>query len=203
MTRIAAVVLAAGRGERLGGAAKAALRLPDGRTFLEAVAEAARAGGCARVIAVAAAPHLQAVRAAAAAAGVEVVENPAPERGMASSAAIGLAALDGGAFDAALVWPVDHSRVGAATVAAIAAAAARDRIVVPRRAGRGGHPTAFGAGLWPECAVAAAGPDGLRAVVAADRRRVAELAVDDDGVVRDVDTPDDYARIGGSGPLAR
>jgi CTP:molybdopterin cytidylyltransferase MocA len=180
---IAALILCAGAGARLGGVDKAALRLPDGRTFLAAVIEAARAGGCGALVGVA--------RPGQPLAGVERVENPAPENGMISSIATGLAALAGRGVRAALVWPVDHPGVAAATIAEIAEAAAANRIVVPVLAGRGGHPTAFGADVWAELAVATTARD----VVAADPRRVIRLAVTDPGVRVDVDTPADLAGV--------
>lgn len=185
MIRAAAVILAAGAGRRLGGLNKAALRLPDGRTYIDAILELCRAAGCPAIVVVAE-PHGAAVRELAGAA--TVVWSPTPERGMASSLAVGLAALD--AADAALVWPVDHARVLAATVTALLAAGARDRAVVPTFSGRGGHPTLFGATLWPEL-FASADPDagGARAVLARDPARVLRLPTDDEGVVRDHDLP--------------
>ena len=193
---VAAIVLAAGQGTRLGGRAKAALVLPDGRSFVAAIAAAARAAGVAPVVVVAAAPHEAATRAAAEAAGVDaVVVNAAPERGMASSFACGLEALPAD-VDVALSWPVDHPCVAEASIAAVVAAAAADRIVVPTYAGRGGHPTAFGAGTFAACRAAADAEGGLRTVVHADGARVVRLALPDAGLVVDVDTLDDWARLG-------
>jgi CTP:molybdopterin cytidylyltransferase MocA len=188
-----AVVLAAGAGKRMGGRAKASLLLPDGRTFLAAVAASARAGGCRRVVVVVGRPHQQETRAAALAAGVtEMVENPDPDRGMASSLAVALDRLDPRQVDVALAWPVDHALVRASTVEAILRASGRDLIAVPTGSGgRGGHPTAFGASLWPELRSAAALPDGARAVVRADRARVVRVATSDPGAFLDIDTPDD------------
>jgi molybdenum cofactor cytidylyltransferase len=180
--RAAGVILAAGAGRRMGGRCKAALPLGEG-TFLDAVVAAARAGGVADLVCVVAAPHAAETSALARARDVRVVENAAPERGMISSIVAGLDALAGAGADAALVWPVDCPYVRAPTVAAVVAAAARDRIVVPTFAGRGGHPTAFGAALWGELRDAASARD----VVAADAARVVRLAVADEGVVRDVD----------------
>jgi CTP:molybdopterin cytidylyltransferase MocA len=193
--RVAALILAAGRGTRLGGVAKACLRLCDGRTFVEAIAAAARAAGCTRVVVVAAEPHLAATRSAAATAGCDVVVNPAPERGMGSSLAAGLEALDPADFDAALDWPVDHPRVGAATCAAILAAVSRDGIVVPTFEGRGGHPTAFGAAVWPE--LAASAEQGARSVMRSRPDRVRRVEVRDPFVGAGVDTPEAYAAIRG------
>lgn len=173
---IAALILCAGEGRRLGGVDKAGLRLPDGRTFLDAVAATARAAGCAPVLAVGRASQA-----------IETIINPAPERGMISSIVVGLAALAARDVAAALVWPVDQPLVTPATVAAIVAVAGPGRIVVPTYAGRGGHPTAFGRALWSELAAAATARD----VVRADPARVVRLPVDDEGVVLDFDLPSD------------
>jgi molybdenum cofactor cytidylyltransferase len=188
-----AVVLAAGAGKRMGNRAKAALVLPDGRTYLAAVVSAAQAGGCRRVIVVVGPPHERETRAAALAAGItEVVENPDPERGMASSLAVALEDLDPRSVDVALAWPVDHARVHADTVTAVLRASGRDLIVVPTDPhGRGGHPTAFGASVWPELRKAVSVPGGARAVVRADPTRVVRVAISDPGAFFDVDTPDD------------
>ncbi|MBN2575226.1 MAG: nucleotidyltransferase family protein [Deltaproteobacteria bacterium] len=192
-----AVVLAAGAGKRMDNRAKAALLLPDGRTFLAAVAASARAGGCREVVVVVGPPHALETKTAAQAAGVtKIAENPDPERGMASSLAVALARLDPHEVDVALVWPVDHALVRAGTVEALLRASGRDLIVVPTDAsGRGGHPTAFGASLWPELRNAAVLPDGARAVVRADRTRVVRVPVSDPGVFFDVDTPDDLREV--------
>ena len=192
-----AVVLAAGAGKRIGGHAKASLLLPDGRTFLSAVAASACAGGCRRVVVVVGRPHAQETRAAARAAGVtEIVENSDPDRGMSSSLAVALDHLDSQAADVVLAWPVDHARVLAGTVAAILRAAGRGLIVVPTSAGgRGGHPTAFGASLWSELRNAADLPEGARAVVRADPTRVVRVAVSDPGAFFDIDTPADLGEV--------
>jgi molybdenum cofactor cytidylyltransferase len=189
----AVVVLAAGRGERLGGQAKAALRLPDRRSFVAAVVAAARSGGAGRVVVVAAAPYLDATRAAADAAGVDaVVVNDAPERGMASSFARGLEVV--AECDAVLCWPVDHPTVRAQTVTDVLAVPAP--VVVPVFAGRGGHPTLFRREVFAACRAAVHAPDGLRAVLRQVGDRVVRLAVDDPGVIRDIDTLDDWAELG-------
>jgi len=95
--------------------------------------------------------------------------------------------------DVALAWPVDHARVRASTVADILRASSRHLIVVPTTPdGRGGHPTAFGASLWPELRQAVAQPDGARAVVRADLARVVRVTTSDPGAFFDIDTPEDF-----------
>jgi molybdenum cofactor cytidylyltransferase len=199
-----AVVLEAGAGKRMGGRAKASLLLPDGRTFVAAVVASARAAGCHRVVVVVGRPHAEETRAAALAAGVtEIVENPDPDRGMTSSLAVALDRLDPRAVDVALSWPVDHALVRASTIADVLGAAGRDLIVVPTDAsGRGGHPTAFGAALWPELRKATALPDGARAVVRADPARLVRVATSDPGAFLDIDTPGDLREASNAITLA-
>ncbi|MEZ4367952.1 MAG: NTP transferase domain-containing protein [Kofleriaceae bacterium] len=195
----AAVVLAAGAGTRLGGVAKALLRVgPDGPTALATiVATAAAAGVPARhVVVVVAAPFAEEVAAAARALGCAVAINPAPARGMASSVAIGFAALAEltPAPAWALLWPVDHPRVRAATVRALVAGLGPSaRAVIPTVDGRGGHPVAVAPAAWPALATCAELDGGARAALAT--QPTARRAVDDAGVVRDVDTPADRAAL--------
>lgn len=208
---IAAVITAAGRGERLGGVAKATLRRRDGSCFLEAIAGSARRAGVAPILVVAGGRFEAETAALAAAFGLLVVRNPQPEPGMASSVAIGFRHLQqmlgatagvaaparqgdrgpehhGRTLQAALLWPVDHAEVRPATVAEVVARATAADIVVPTHGGRGGHPTAFGRLLWDELAGCAALPDGARAVVRRHASRVIRFEVSDPGVVCDVDT---------------
>lgn len=194
----AAVILAAGAGRRLGTVAKATLVLADGRTYLEAVRDIGRAAGVERFVVVVGPPHDPVTRAHALELGLATAYNPAPERGMASSVAIGfehaLAHFDADAV--ALLWPVDHARVSPATVAQVLARADRSRAVIPTHAGRGGHPTAFGRALWPALGACAGAPEGARSVLRALAARSAVVRIDvaDPGVLADVDTPDDRER---------
>ncbi|MCL4227967.1 MAG: NTP transferase domain-containing protein [Myxococcales bacterium] len=186
--RTGAVVLTAGAGRRLGGVAKALL-VADDRTYLARVVATAAAAGvdAADVVVVVGAPFGDAVAAEARRCGARVVVNPAPDRGMASSVACGFAALAAApAVDAAFLWPVDHPDVTAATLTALRRAGAG----VPVHAGRGGHPPLVPRRLFAALAACAALPGGARDVVRALPRR----AVDDPGVVADVDAPADLER---------
>lgn len=201
---VALVVLAAGRGSRLGGVAKALLRLPEGATYLERIAATARQAGCGRGVAVVGAPFGAAVAAAARQLGLEVIENPQPERGMASSIELGVAWAQAIGAEAALLWPCDHPSVQAATVQALLTAlpAGDDEgdaldAVVPEVEGRGGHPALLAASLFSALARCAAEPEGARSVVR--RGRVRRLAVADRGCVVDIDEPADLRGLAAAG----
>jgi molybdenum cofactor cytidylyltransferase len=184
---IAAVVLAAGESRRM-GTAKALLS--DGaRSFVAAIVETARAAGAGEVIVVVGPPHGEAIERALPA-GAIAARNPDPSRGMLSSVQCGVAAASA---SAALIWPVDIPRVRVETVRAILAAAP-EQIVIPTHAGRGGHPIRIPRARFAE--LAALDPSrGLKALIESRPEQVIRLPVDDDGVLRDVDTPEDLARL--------
>lgn len=184
MTR-AAVIVAAGAGRRLGGVAKALLPI-GGRTYLSAIAATARAAGLGDAVVVVGAPFGDEVAGHARALGLRVQVNPDPSRGMASSIALGFAALDD-ASEAAWLWPVDHPAVRVDTLARLVAALDGHALAQPRYGGAGGHPPLIRRAVWPALAACDLAPDGARGVLRAVDRVVVE--VDDPGVVHDVDTP--------------
>jgi CTP:molybdopterin cytidylyltransferase MocA len=190
---IAAVVLAAGQSSRM-GRPKALLPLPDGRSFLHAIAASARAGGVARVVVVLGPPHAAAI-AAALPSGLAAAENPDPTRGMLSSVQAGVAALPA-QVEAALVWPVDLPLVRAETVRAIlaAGAAAPGQLIIPEKGGRGGHPVYIPRARF--AVLGALAPDrGLKALLQAYPSAVTRLPVEDGAVLTDIDTPEDFAQL--------
>ncbi|NVB81531.1 MAG: nucleotidyltransferase family protein [Kofleriaceae bacterium] len=183
---IGVVILAAGAGTRLGGVAKALLPARDGATFLSSILETARTIGLGEAIVVVGPPFGDAVRAAAEALGARVVVNEHPERGMASSVAIGFGALT---CDAAWLWPVDHPHVDASTLRSLLAAIDGHDAARPVFEGRGGHPPLVARSLFAALAACTDAPGGARSVLA--RHDVIDVAVTDPGVVRDIDTPSD------------
>jgi molybdenum cofactor cytidylyltransferase len=84
-----------------------------------------------------------------------------------------------------LVLPGDLPLVEPATLRAVADALARAEVVVPAFGGQRGHPVGFTAPCGDALA-ALSGPKGAASVLQA--RAVTELAVDDDGILVDIDT---------------
>ena len=95
---------------------------------------------------------------------------------------------------------VDHPLVRSGTVRALVEAfAATGRAVVrPVFRGRHGHPVVFARSTFAGLRAAPL-DDGARAVVRSIGPAVLDVETDDEGVVTDVDTPDDYARLTGAG----
>ena len=189
---IAAVILAAGAGRRLGGVAKALLP-HRGRSYLAAIAATARAVGLVDAVVVVGEPFGAEVRAHAYTLGLRVQVNRAPDRGMASSVALGFAGILGGPAAAAWLWPVDHPAVAVATLERLAAVLGDAEVARPCHRGSGGHPPLIARALWPRLAACTAEPDGARGIVRVARR--VDVEVDDPGVVRDVDTAADREAI--------
>lgn len=187
--RIAALLLAAGRSRRM-GAGRLKQLLPYGdRTAVRRCVESIREGGFDRIVAVLA-PR-EDLRAAFGGLPVRLVTNADPESDMRTSVQLGLGAI-GEEVDAVLICLADHPLVRAATIRKLAAehAARPGAILAPAFCGRRGHPV-----LFPRAALdgIAAGLT-LRAVRDGWPGGVRQVDVADEGVVIDVDTPEEYER---------
>jgi|SRR4051812_37274027 len=192
--RIDAVVLAAGRGTRMGGP-KALLAI-GGETFLARCARLLRRPGVNEVFAVVG-HEAERVARDGAAAGLSFVVNARYADGMLTSILAGLEAA--AAADAVLVHPVDHPLVETETVDAVVAALRRGaRVAVPSHDGRRGHPGGFARAAWG--ALRAARPEeGARGVLAAHPEWIEHVA-GGPGCRAGINTPEDYRRL--VGPIA-
>ena len=190
--RVAAIVLAAGEGRRLGGP-KALTALGDG-TFASAVLDRFdRQDVAARIVVIGA----QAERVAAAArwpSGVSVVVNERWHEGMLTSVWSGLDAAVALDVDAVLVHPVDNPLVAAATVGAVLEALEGGaRIAVPSHAGRRGHPAGFARAAWPALRAAAL-DGGARSVLAEHPDWVVHVPAGPD-CLADIDTMEELEAV--------
>ncbi len=184
---IAAAVLAAGRGVRFGGDVPKPLLELRGRPLVAYALAAAIGSGCDPVVLVVGDQRVGAV----AGAGVQVVTNPAPEEGIASSLRGALAALEARAdVEAVVVGLADQPGVGAEAYRRLAATPAP--LAYATYAGVRANPVRIGRELWAE-ASALHGDEGARALF----RIHGGVAVPCDGTGSpdDVDTPEDLARL--------
>lgn len=188
--RRGAVILAAGAGSRLGGLAKALLKI-ERDTYLQRIARVARVAGVSDVVVVVGRPYGHEVGDHARELGLNVVVNPLPERGMASSVALGFAALAEYEAESAWLWPVDHPGVQVETLHRLIAGLGTHEVAQPRLGDRGGHPPLVARRLWSKLATCGSLEGGARAVFA--KADVVRIDVDDHGVIRDVDTAADRA----------
>jgi CTP:molybdopterin cytidylyltransferase MocA len=178
------------------GSPKALLREPEGRTFLERILASMDEAGVADVTVVTGRHHEAIALALAGAPGyrhVRLVRNEEPDRGQLSSLWVGMDAVCQTETEAVIVTLVDVPLVRASTISAVVDAWRRTRapIVRPRFDRRRGHPVVFDRAVF-HALRAAPLESGARAVVQARLEEVVEVAVDDPGCIRDVDTPDEY-----------
>jgi molybdenum cofactor cytidylyltransferase len=190
---VAAIVLAAGESRRM-GMSKPLLPLGE-TTFLGHLLANLRRSR-AEPLVVVLGHEAERVKREVSLQGVSWVENPRYREGMLSSVEAGLRTLRDVPADAALLFPVDHPRVGAALVDALIEAFERTGapVIIPRMRGRRGHPVLFARSLWPELATAPPSV-GARQVVWDHAREVLEVPTDDQGVVDDIDTPELYRSL--------
>ncbi|HEY8823954.1 MAG TPA: nucleotidyltransferase family protein [Candidatus Limnocylindria bacterium] len=187
--RAVAVVTAAGSAERFGG--KKLLTPIDGEPLLDHTIDALLDGGVAEVIVVVgkdARAELERDVNAMLDPRVRAVENPNPARGMFSSIQEGVAQAQG---DAILIMPGDMPFVSPETVrAVIAAYEKKPAIISPRYRGKRGHPVALPAFLRDEIRAAAPGAT-LHDVIHAHSDIRIDVDVEDPGINRDIDKPED------------
>lgn len=186
--RIGAVVLAAGEGRRMGGP-KLFAKVGD-ETFVQLILRRLAEAAIAPVVVVVAAAYLEEARHLLPATPFAV--NPDPTRGMLSSLHLGIEAV--GALEGYLVVSVDHPEVQVASYRALVKAfrAVPKDVVKPTYGGRGGHPLVI-----PFALASQLGVDdirgGLATLVRASGLLVRTVELDDPGVVRNFNTPQDLA----------
>ena len=192
---IPVVILAAGRSERM-RRSKALLPIGEsGDTFIARLISTFRSADSDDVIVVLR-PDDVLLRTAVEHDAARIVENPDADRGQLSSVITGLDAVDRPGVNAILVMPVDIPLVRVETIRAVKAAFLASAAPVARAVheGRHGHPVIFARRVFDE--LRRADPHtGARAVVRAHAHDLLNVEVDDPGILRDVDTPDDYDQM--------
>ncbi len=202
MTRVVAVVLAAGSSTRMtspdGEHTNKLLAHVGGVPLVRRVVDAAVASKASGVVVVTGHDEARVRGAIGEAFGVRFVHNPAYATGMASSLVAGVAAVASEpAVGGVAICLADMPRVTAAQLDAVLAAFAEaddDRaIVVPVWNERRGHPV-----VWGRAHFAAlgrlAGDVGARGLLDQHAADVRTVPAADDGILVDVDTPDALAK---------
>lgn len=192
--KIGALILAAGRSTRMGAANKLLAEV-DGKPMVARAADAALASR-ARPVVLVTGHDADRVRAAIGSRQVTIVENPDYAAGMSTSLQRGLAAF-GADVDGVLVCLADMPRVSAATLDRLIAAfnpVEGRAICLPTWNGKRGNPVLWARRFFPEMAELH-GDVGARHLIGEHADLVCEVAMPDDAVLVDVDTPDALAAI--------
>jgi molybdenum cofactor cytidylyltransferase len=192
-----AIVLAAGLSARM-GEPKALLPVGPNRrgpTFLRQIVERLLDGGASDALVVGRPDDARLRREIDSIAQARFVANDRADTGQLSSVIAGVNAADRPGVHAVLITPVDMPYFKSATVRMLmdAAASSYAPIVRPTHAGRHGHPVIFARAVFDELRHADPAA-GARAVVRAHRQDALDVAVDDPGVLHDIDLPEDYER---------
>jgi CTP:molybdopterin cytidylyltransferase MocA len=191
--QIAAIVLAAGRSQRMGAFKPL---LPFGpTTVIEACIEHLRRAGIEAVIVVIGADaraieitqHLKNT-------GVDFAVNPDPDSQMSSSITCGLRKLPESS-KAVVITPADHPAVPAeVTMTLMDEWTKGARLVMPTNKGRGGHPVLIDLFFHEELQNLDE-RRGLRGFLDTHQDELVRIAVDSDYIARDMDTWDDYVAL--------
>ncbi len=192
MSRIAALILAAGSSSRM-GSFKPLLPLGRSTCIEEAIARFRRAGiADVRVVIGHRSEELKPVLERI---GVRWVFNPEHEKGMFSSVLAGVRSFES-SVEAFFLLPADIPLVSPRTVRALleACEAHGPGIVYPRFEGKRGHPPLIPASFL-EGELPADVPGGLRAVLARHEEAAVDVDVIDEAVLLDCDTPEDYRSL--------
>lgn len=193
---IAAIIPAAGVSSRM-GRPKLLLEI-EGVPLIVRVIHALKAGGVDRIVVVVAPRSQEGARETAKFAedaGAEVDLLPFPTPDMRATIEHGVLALDQSPPVGVLIAPADSVGLTPRLVARMVAEFRQkpDRIAVPIREGKRGHPLVL---PWSEAMSIASLPAsvGVNALLAARHDLVDEIEVDEPGHDEDLDTPEDYAR---------
>ncbi len=182
-----AVVLAAGRSTRMGRENKL-LSPIEGKPMVVCTVAALKKCALGGIIVVLG-HQAEKLRQALPARKLRFVENKQFRDGMASSICCGITALKDN-VDAALIVLADMPRVQPQTIASLIAALKPEEgrtIAMPRYRGKRGNPVLFARQHFEELA-ALDGDQGAKELLVAHAEAIIEVAVDDPGVLVDVDT---------------
>ena len=189
--KIAGIILTAGFSTRAGAFKPL---LPFGTTtVIEAAIESLKVGGVPDIIVVTGFKS-EALRPVLARCGVREVVNPHPQLGMFSSVLTGATAIDDDA-QGVLILPGDMPLVQPSTIRALIDNFFENGadVLYPTFLGRRGHPPIISrrclTGNLPPGL-----PGGLRTLLQAFEATTRELPVQDEGILIDIDTQDEYCR---------
>jgi len=190
---VAGLVLAAGRGRRIGGP-KALLRHGDA-LLVEHALRMVRDAGCDPLVVILGAAADE-VRAAADLGDATVVVNKAWGTGVGSSLRVGLSTVEELGAEAVVVVPVDMPGLTAEAARRVAAGPTPDALACATFDGRRGHPMLIGRSHFAGISTLANGDVGIRPYLLARAAQVTEIPCDEVATPGDVDTPEDAARWG-------
>lgn len=188
--RIYGLVLAAGMGRRM-GSTKQLLPFGD-RTILQTVVDTLLSADLAGVMVVLG-HDADAVRNSLTGRDVLFCVNEAYREGMFSSVRCGLLNLPSD-VDAVLIALGDQPQIDLSVVEVVILTfrSQNKGIVIPSWDGKRGHPVVIDLSQYLSEILALSGDQGLKPVMRGHPDDTVEIAVEDEGILRDLDSPEDY-----------
>jgi molybdenum cofactor cytidylyltransferase len=196
--KVAALVLAAGQGRRMGGPNKL-LSTVNGKPLVRLAAEAAMKSKASSVTVVTG-HRKDDVATALRGLNVKFVHNPDYEEGLSTSLRAGLQSLPPD-VDGAIVLLADMPAIDAATVDKLIGTFNPEQgalLVVPTYGGKRGNPVLWSSRYFPSL-MTVQGDTGGRHLIGENPEAVAEVEIGET-VALDIDTPEALAAVGGSLP---
>lgn len=190
LANVGAIILAGGLGQRLKAVGFKPFLLHNEKTFLQIAFENAFQNGLQPIAIVTNElfyPRIVALKLKA-----QILINPEPERGMASSAIIGLSAIEN-ECRAVFLCPVDYPLIQPATYQRLLLAhrSHPECIVQPVFNQRGGHPIVLPAGLFSAVRTVSLN-EGVRSLIRQYAHAKKSIIVNDPGILININTPENY-----------
>lgn len=188
--KIAAIVLAAGQSKRMGPVNKLLMEI-DGTPMVQRVVTAVREGGVDDICVVTGFER-ERIESCLRDQGLKFVFNGSYALGMGSSLAKGAQAIDDEGAAGILVCLGDLPHLGGDTVRELVDEFKKrggECVLMPSYMGQRGHPIIFPVS-YRESLGGSSGDIGAKALIRKEEKFIVELEVDDEGVIRDLDTRD-------------
>ena len=187
---VPAVLLAAGNSHRM-GVPKALLKMPGGSSFLKTITANLHRGGFGPILLILGREAAR-IRPYVPEEVDRILVNEHPELGQLASFQLGIRHLPPG-VPGCLMALIDHPLISASTFQRIAEhlQQAPDRIAIPSKNFKKGHPTYFPARFFDEI-LSAPLEAGARQILKNHPEAIDYILVDDDGIFIDFDTPEMY-----------
>lgn len=190
---IVSLILAAGESIRM-GTPKALLHI-NKKTFIRHIIDVYHRTSVEKIIVVLGA-HAHEIEVELNGLDVTVVHNNGYRAGQLSSIIAGIAVAESFHAVGALLHPVDHPLISPTIITTLIQQFTINTtsIVLPVFHGTRGHPVVFPSSLFED--LRNASPEiGARSVVRLNQDNIVEVATDEEGVVFDIDTPEDYNHL--------
>ncbi len=179
------------------GKPKALLQLGN-RNFIQHIVEVVSSAGIENIIVVLGSEPAE-IQKTVVSNNCNVVVNKDWKNGQLSSIITGLNAVGKTKCDGIIILPVDHPLITVSLIRELVRnyQESKKKLIIPTYHKRRGHPIIISNDLITELKAASA-ENGMRSVVHAHEDDICEVVTEEEGVLINIDTPDDYKRYVGT-----